>query len=186
MLVADEPVPPELLAQLLELPTATRRASCAPSSPRRTTTQGHGFLLVGSPAATASRPIPTSRPYVERFVLDGQSARLSAAALETLAIIAYKQPISRAQIAVDPRRRTSTACCARCSSAATSTEVGRDPGPGPGGAVRHDAVFLERLGLDSLADLPPLAEFVPERRRGRGARARRCGLRAADAPATAA
>ena len=103
---------------------------------------------------------PDLAPYVERFVLEGQRARLSAAALETLAIIAYKQPISRAQVAairgVDPDG------VVRTLQARGYIDRGR-PRSGPGQAVLWGTtpLFLERLGLDSLADLPPLADFVP-------------------------
>jgi segregation and condensation protein B len=97
---------------------------------------------------------------VERFVLEGQSARLSAAALETLAIVAYKQPISRAQVAairgvnVDGVMRT-------LQQRGYIDEVGRDRGPGQATLFGTTREFLERLGLDSLADLPPIAELFP-------------------------
>ena len=103
---------------------------------------------------------PDLAAYVERFVLEGQSARLSAAALETLAIVAYKQPISRAQVApirgvnVDGVMRT-------LEQRGYIAEVARDPGPGQAVLFGTTPLFLERLGLDSLDDLPPLAEFVP-------------------------
>jgi segregation and condensation protein B len=97
---------------------------------------------------------------VERFVLEGQSARLSAAALETLAIVAYKQPISRAQVAairgVDP-----DAVLRTLQSRGYVDQVGRDPGPGQAVLWGTTPQFLERLGLDSVADLPPIADFVP-------------------------
>jgi hypothetical protein len=99
-------------------------------------------------------------PYVERFVLEGQTARLSAAALETLAIVAYKQPISRAQIAairgvsVDGVIRT-------LEQRGYITEIARDPGPGNPSLFGTTHVFLEKLGLDTIDDLPPIAAFVP-------------------------
>ncbi|HWC66950.1 MAG TPA: SMC-Scp complex subunit ScpB, partial [Acidimicrobiales bacterium] len=89
-----------------------------------------------------------------------QRARLSGAALETLAIVAYKQPISRAQIAsirgVDPDGVLRT-----LQGRGYIDVAGRDPGPGQAVLYGTTRVFLERLGLDSLADLPPLAEFIP-------------------------
>ena len=121
---------------------------------------GHGFQLV---AGGRRLPLPDRvrpAPYVERFVLDGQRARLSAAALETLAIVAYKQPISRAQVAVDPRRRPRRRD-AHAAGRGYIDEVGRDTGPGQAMLFGTTATFLEKLGLDSLADLPPIAEFVP-------------------------
>ncbi|HTX00328.1 MAG TPA: SMC-Scp complex subunit ScpB, partial [Acidimicrobiales bacterium] len=101
------------------------------------------------------------RNYVERFILDDQPSRLSPAALETLAIVAYKQPISRSQVAairgvnVDGVMRV---LCQRGYVAA----VGRDDGPGQAVLFGTTSLFLERLGLDGLAELPPLEEFVPD------------------------
>jgi segregation and condensation protein B len=90
----------------------------------------------------------------------GQPASLSAAALETLAIVAYKQPVSRAQVAsirgvdVDGVMRT-------LQQRRLIEEVGRDPGPGQAILYGTTPLFLEKLGLDALDDLPPLADFVP-------------------------
>jgi segregation and condensation protein B len=98
--------------------------------------------------------------YVERFVLEGQQARLSAAALETLAIVAYKQPVSRAQVAairgvnVDGVIRT-------LQQRGFIEEVARDPGPGQALLYGTTRLFLERLGLDGVDSLPPLGQFVP-------------------------
>src|SRR5437764_7634746 len=119
-----------------------------------------GFVLVRVEGGYRFQSHPDLAPYVERFVLEGQTARLSAAALETLAVIAYKQPVSRAQVAairgVDPEGVVRT-----LQSRGYITEVARDPGPGQAVLWGTTPLFLERLGLDSLADLPPLAEFVP-------------------------
>jgi segregation and condensation protein B len=158
-LVATEPVPPDLLAQLLELPVASVEQLC-----RRLAAvydeAGHGFQLVRVAGGYRYQTQPDLAPYVERFVLEGQSARLSAAALETLAIVAYKQPISRAQIAairgVDP-----DAVLRTLQARGYVDQIGRDPGPGQALLWGTTPQFLERLGLDSLAELPPLAEFIP-------------------------
>ena len=161
VMVADEPVAPDLLAQLLELPTARVERAVRGAGRRPTTRPSHGFELVKVAGGYRYQTHPDLAPYVERFVLDGQPARLSAAALETLAIVAYKQPVSRAQIAairgVDPDGVLRT-----LQARGYVDEVARDPGPGLRrilyGTTR---LFLEKLGLDSLADLPPIAEFVP-------------------------
>ena len=105
-MVADEPVPPELLAQLLEQPPAVGRASCArelADGLRR----GRPRLRAGarSPAATASRATPTWPRTSSASCSTASGPGCRRAALETLAIVAYKQPISRAQVAVDPRRQ---------------------------------------------------------------------------------
>jgi segregation and condensation protein B len=159
VMVAPEPVEPQLLAQLLELPVATVTALCQRLAAAYDAS-GHGFQLVRVAGGYRFQSHPDLAPYVERFVLEGQSARLSAAALETLAVIAYKQPVSRAQVAairgVDPEGVVRT-----LQSRGYITEVARDPGPGQAVLWGTTPLFLERLGLDSLADLPPLAAFVP-------------------------
>jgi segregation and condensation protein B len=100
-------------------------------------------------------------PYVERFILDGQRARLSGAALETLAIVAYKQPISRSQIAsirgVDPDGVLRT-----LQSRGYIDQVGRDPGPGQAVMWGTTPAFLEKLGINSINDLPSIVDFVPD------------------------
>ncbi|MGH9296679.1 MAG: SMC-Scp complex subunit ScpB, partial [Acidimicrobiales bacterium] len=98
--------------------------------------------------------------YVERFVLDGTSQKLSPAALETLAVVAYKQPVSRGQISAI--RGVNADGVLRLLTARGYVEaVGRDVGPGQPLLFGTTRTFLERLGLDSLAELPPLEEFVP-------------------------
>ena len=94
-------------------------------------------------------------------MLDGQHARLSAAALETLAIVAYKQPVSRAQVGAI-RGVNADAVVRSLQQRGLIHEVGRDPGPGQAILYGTTPLFLEKLGLDSLAGLPPLADFVPE------------------------
>jgi segregation and condensation protein B len=159
VLVATEPVPPDLLAQLLELPAVTVEELCRRLA-EAYDEAGHGFQLVRVAGGYRYQSHPDLAPYVERFVLEGQSARLSAAALETLAIVAYKQPISRAQIAsirgVDP-----DAVLRTLQSRGYVDQVGRDPGPGQAVLWGTTGQFLERLGLDSVAELPPIADFVP-------------------------
>ncbi len=159
LLVAVEPVPADMLAQLLELPASVVRLLCSELAASYTEA-GHGFELVKVAGGYRYQTHPDLSPYVERFLLDGQRARMSGAALETLAIVAYKQPISRAQVAsirgVDPDGVLRT-----LQARGYITEVGRDPGPGQAVLFGTTASFLEKLGLDSLADLPPLAEFVP-------------------------
>ena len=160
LLVAMEPVAPALLAQLLEISQATVEALCE----RLATTYeaaGHGFQLVKVAGGFRFQSHPDLAPYVERFVLDGQQARVSSAALETLAIIAYKQPLSRSQIAsirgVDPEAVMRT-----LQARGYITEVQRDDGPGQAVLFGTTPLFLERLGIASLEDLPSIADFVPD------------------------
>jgi len=99
-------------------------------------------------------------PLVERFVLDGQQARLTQASLETLAVVAYRQPITRGRVAavrgvnVDGVIRT-------LLTRGLISEAGTD---GESGAHLYVTTpyFLERMGLSSLDELPPLAEHLPD------------------------
>ena len=135
VMVADQPIATKLLAELLEVPAAEVDAACQELAAGYEV-DGRGFILAKVAGGWRYQSHPELAEYVERFVLEGQSARLSAAALETLAIVAYKQPLSRAQVAairgvnVDGVMRT-------LEQRGYIDEVGRDPGPGPGGAVRH-------------------------------------------------
>ena len=159
VMVAVEPVAPDLLAQLLEQPTAVIERLCAELSAAYDEA-GHGFQMVKVAGGYRYQSHADLAPYVERFLLDGQRARMSGAALETLAIVAYKQPLSRAQIAsirgVDPDGVLRT-----LQARGYITEVARDSGAGQAILYGTTQVFLEKLGLNSLADLPPIAEFVP-------------------------
>jgi segregation and condensation protein B len=122
--------------------------------------QRRGFELVRVAGGYRFQTHPDLTPYVERFLLNDQRARLSGAALETLAIVAYKQPISRAQVAsirgVDPDGVLRT-----LQGRGYIDAVGRDPGPGQAVLYGTTPAFLEKLGLDSVDDLPPNADFIP-------------------------
>lgn len=160
LLVASEPVPTDLLAQILEQPAAVVDQLCA-SLASAYDEAGHGFELVRIAGGYRYQSRGDLAPYVERFILDGQRARLSGAALETLAIVAYKQPISRSQIAsirgVDPDGVLRT-----LQSRGYIDQVGRDPGPGQAVMWGTTPAFLEKLGINSVNDLPPIVEFVPD------------------------
>lgn len=159
LMVAELPVEANLLAQLLELPVARVDSLCAEMAARYED-EGRGFTLVAVAGGWRFQSHPDQHAYVERFVLEGQTSRLSGAALETMAIVAYKQPVSRAQVAairgvnVDGVMRT-------LQQRGFITEVGKDPGPGQAVLFGTTQLFLERLGINALADLPALAEFVP-------------------------
>jgi len=159
VMVADTPVPSELLAQLTgQTPQGVEELLNQLSDDY--SRDGRGFQLVKVAGGWRYQSHPDQAPYVEQFVLEGQSAKLSAAALETLAIIAYKQPISRAQIAsirgvgVDSVVRT-------LEQRGYIGEVARDPGPGQAVMFGTTPEFLMKMGLDSLSQLPSIADFVP-------------------------
>ena len=148
-----------MLAQLSNGPSPASR-SCAARLAEAYAEAGHGFELARVAGGYRYQSHADLAPFVERYVLDGQRSRLSAAALETLAIVAYKQPISRAQVAairgVDPDGVLRT-----LAGRGYITELHRDTGPGQAVLWGTTPAFLEKLGIDSVHDLPPLAGFVP-------------------------
>ena len=160
VMVAEEPVEPQLLAQLVELPVVQVEQICETLGAQYAA-ERRGFELVRVAGGYQYRSHPDQAAYIERFVLHGRSARLSAAALETLAIVAYKQPVSRAQIAairgvnVDGVVRT-------LERRGYITEIARDPGPGQAVLYGTTKLFLSKLGIDTTDDLPPLAGFIPD------------------------
>ncbi len=160
VLAATEPVHSTVLAQLLELPVETIDELCDELAAEYEA-QGRGFQLARVAGGYRFQTHPDAFEFVERFVLDGQTARLSGPALETLAIIAYKQPVSRMQLSairgvnVDATLKTLVA-------RGYVEEIGHDHTPGNPVLFGTTRVFLERLGLDSLDELPSLAEFIPD------------------------
>jgi segregation and condensation protein B len=159
LMVTEEPIEPHLLAQLLEIAPSRVEELCAELASQYDA-EDRGFVLVRVAGGYRFQSHPDLAAYVERFVIEGHTSRLSAAALETLAIVAYKQPVSRAQVSsirgvnVDGVMRT-------LQQRGYIDEVARDPGPGQAVLYGTTRSFLEKLGLDSLAGLPPLGDFVP-------------------------
>ncbi len=159
LMVVDEPVTTVSLASALEQPVADVEAALADLE-EGYTAQHRGFTLrqVGGGWRMYSRH--EYAPVVERFVLDGQQARLTQASLETLAVIAYRQPVSRQRVAavrgvnVDGVIRT-------LLSRGLIEELGHDP-ESTATLYGTTSYFLERLGLQSLDDLPALAPYLPE------------------------
>jgi segregation and condensation protein B len=159
LMVAAEPVAPHLLVELLELPIERVEAICDELAAGYAR-EDRGFVLARVAGGYRFQSHPDLERYVERFMLEGQSSRLSAAALETLAIVAYKQPVSRAQMAAI--RGVNVDGVVRALTQRGYIEaVARDPGPGQAVLYGTTSLFLERLGLDSLEQLPPLGDFVP-------------------------
>lgn len=159
VMVSDQPVEPHLLAQLLEMPPARIEDLCSQLAAEYER-DDRGFQLVRVAGGYRFQSHADLAPYVERFLLEGQSARMSAAALETLAIVAYKQPVSRAQVA-SIRGVNADAVMRTLQVRGLIREVARDPGPGQAVLYGTTTLLLERLGLDRIEQLPPLAEFVP-------------------------
>jgi len=159
LMVAIDPVSPGILAQLFELPVGEIERICD-SMVDQYEQEESGFLLVRIGGGYRFQSNPEQARWVERFVLEGQSRRLTAAAMETLAIVAYKQPISRAQVSAI-RGVDVEGVMRNLQQRGLIDEVSRDVGPGNAVLYGTTQEFLERMGINSATDLPPLGEFVP-------------------------
>lgn len=159
LMVVDEPVEETLLASALELPVADVTAVLEDLA-RDYARSERGFMLRRLGGRWRIYTRPEYAPVVEKFLMGGQQARLTQASLETLAVIAYRQPISRARVSavrgvnVDGVVRTLV-------SRGLIEEVVIDGDPGVAALYGTTDLFLQRMGLDSLDDLPPLAPYLP-------------------------
>jgi segregation and condensation protein B len=160
LFVSDEPVTTSELAQLLELPAAEIERLTAELS-KDYQQRGAGLVLREVAGGWRLATHPSAAPFLDRFVDENRRARLTQAALETMAIIAYRQPISRAQLA-EIRGVSADSVVRTLIARGLVEEVGRDPGPGLAVLYGTTAEFLERLGLKSLAELPALPQFMPD------------------------
>lgn len=159
LLVTDEPVPTRTLAQVAETGAAEVEQTLAELA-QAYRDHDRGFEL--RPVAGGWRLFTRvdCAGYVERFLLDGQSARLTQAALETLAVIAYRQPVTKSRISavrgvnVDGVVRT-------LQARGLVSDAGQDH-DSAGTLYRTTPLLLERLGLRSMDELPPLAPLLPE------------------------
>ncbi|WP_066588273.1 SMC-Scp complex subunit ScpB [Cellulomonas timonensis] len=163
LMVADEPIPAVRLASVLALPTDRVEGLLEALAAEYRGEHGgrmRGFELRHAGAGWRIYSASAFAEVVGRFVLEGQTSRLTQAALETLAVIAYRQPVTRGQVSgvrgvnVDGVVRTLT-------SRGLVAEAGSDPSTG---AVLYETTgyFLERMGLASLDELPPLAPYLPD------------------------
>jgi segregation and condensation protein B len=159
LMCAAEPVPPHLLAELIELPVEQVESACTELADQYRA-EGRGFVLVRVAGGYRYQSHPDLGPFVERFALEGVSSRLSSAALETLAIVAYKQPVSRAQVAA-LRGVNVDGVVRLLAQRGLIAEVGHAPGPGQPVLYGTTPAFLENLGLDSLTQLPPVGDLLP-------------------------
>jgi segregation and condensation protein B len=159
LLVAVEPVPVQLLAELVEEPVERVDAACDELATSYLA-GGHGFVLVRVAGGLRYQTHPDLAPYVERFANRDVSHRLSTAALETMAIVAYRQPVSRAQISA--LRGVNVDGVVRLLEQRGYIEaVGRAEGPGQPVLYGTTDLFLERLGLERIEHLPPVEDFLP-------------------------
>src|ERR1700722_5200525 len=152
LLVAVEPIAPQLLAELVEV-VLTELAQSYEREQR-------GFVLARIAGGARLQTHPDMAPYVERFANREVSHRLSTAPLETLPIVAYRQPVSRGQISA--LRGVNVDGVSRLLEQRGYIEVvGHADGPGQPALFGTTDLFLERLGLDSLEQLPAVEDFLP-------------------------
>jgi segregation and condensation protein B len=159
LFVSDEPIPTTILAQVTEEPMERIDAELRDLA-ADLERSGRGVALREVAGGWRMFGHPDAAAYVERFVVSVQQPRLTQAALETLAIVAYKQPVTRQQVAAI-RGVDSDGVVGTLEQRGLVAEVGRDPGPGQAVFYGTTPQFLERLGLVSLEDLPPIAELLP-------------------------
>jgi segregation and condensation protein B len=159
LMIADQPLDDTTLASAVGAPVGDVRAALAELA-QEYADQGRGFELRNVAGGWRYYTREEFAPVVEAFVLDGQQARLTQAALETLAVVAYKQPVSRARVSairgvnVDGVMRTLV-------TRGLVEEAGHDEET-TATLYRTSSFFLERIGVSSLEDLPELAPFLPE------------------------
>ncbi len=159
LMVADQPLDRVTLASAVGHPVSAVEDALAQLAGEYDE-QGRGFELRNVAGGWRYYTREEFAPVVERFVLEGQQARLTQAALETLAVVAYKQPVSRARVSairgvnVDGVMRTLV-------SRGLVEEAGQDTSTGAH-LYRTSAYFLERIGVTSLEELPELAPYLPD------------------------
>lgn len=159
LFVAEELVPIEELAEVLEVSLEEVRGALEGLG-QALEERASGLVLREAGGGWRLYARPETRPYLERFATTATAARLTPAALETLAVVAYRQPVSRAQVS-EIRGVDSDSALRTMERRGLIAEVSRAPGPGNPVLYGTTTQFLERLGLRSLDELPPLADHVP-------------------------
>jgi segregation and condensation protein B len=159
LFVAEDPIPVSEMAEVLERPQAEVGDELAAYG-ADLEASGRGLVLREVGDGWRLFTHPDARPYLERFAATDRVTRLSTAALETLAVVAYKQAVPRGQVAeirgVDSERALRT-----LERRGLIVEIGTAPGPGQALLYGTTPLFLEKLGVRGLDELPPLADHVP-------------------------
>lgn len=159
LFVADEPLPVQDLAALLEEPASAIEEELLKMAADYEASE-RGIVLRNVAGGWRFSTDPSAAEFLERFVVENRYPRLTQAALETLAIVAYRQPVSRAQIA-EIRGVSAESVIRTLVARGLIEEVGRDSGPGNAILYGTTTAFLERMGLKGLAELPSLPEYMP-------------------------
>ena len=159
LFVAETPLSETDIAEVLEIPR-DEVGTALLDLEQELQDRGGGLVLRQIGGGWRLYTTPETKPYLERFAASEKATRLSGAALETLAVVAYKQPVSRGQVAeirgVDSERALRT-----LQRHGLVSEIGHAPGPGQALLYGTTDLMLEKLGINSVGDLPPLADHVP-------------------------
>jgi segregation and condensation protein B len=158
LFVSDEPLSSGLIGQTLGVDRAAADAMCERLA-QDLDARGSGVVLRSIAGGWRLYTHPETGSVVERFILSSRQARLTRASLETLAIVAYKQPVTRHQVS-SIRGVNSDGVLRALTDRGLIEEAGRDEGPGRPLLYATTPGFLERLGLPSLAALPSLAPLL--------------------------
>jgi segregation and condensation protein B len=159
LFVTEQPVPAQELAEVLELPAA-RVAELLSELGQQLKSRESGLVLKSLAGGWRLYSHPDAYPYLERFSSSATARKLSPAAMETLAVVAYRQPVSRGQIS-ETRGVDSDSALRTLERLGLVEEKERLNILGNPAVYRTTELFLEKLGLNDLAELPPLADHVP-------------------------
>jgi segregation and condensation protein B len=159
LFVTESPVPTRELAEVLEIP-AKKVEELLEELDGSLRQRDAGLVLRSSAGGWRLYSHPDAYPYLERFSSSATARKLSSAAMETLAVVAYRQPVSRGQIA-EIRGVDSDSAVRTLERFGFIEEKERLDIPGNPAVYRTSDLFLERMGLNDISELPPLADHVP-------------------------
>ena len=159
LFVTEAPVPAGELAEILEMPVVEVEALISEMG-REMEERGSGLVVRSTAGGWRLYSHPDTYPYLERFTSTATARRLSPAAIETLSVIAYRQPVARSQIS-EIRGVDSDSAVRTLERLGFIEEVERLDLPGNPAVYGTTTLFLEKLGMQSVSDLPPLADHVP-------------------------
>ena len=160
LMAASAPVSLEEIATICDVTTEVAETAINEVAHEYIDTQ-RGFRIAATATGFRFITAPECFDTVSRFITEPLHTRLSPPAMETLAVVAYKQPVSRGQIA-SIRGVNVDSVINTLQSRGYIQEIARDSGPGQAILFGTTPEFLERLGLTSINELPPLGDFVPD------------------------
>jgi segregation and condensation protein B len=159
LFVTEHPVPLGELAEILEM-QSDQVESLLREMEEEMVARNSGLVLRSVAGGWRLYSHPDAYPYLERFSSSATARRMSPAAMETLAVVAYRQPVARSQIS-EIRGVDSDSASRTLERLGLIEEVERLDLPGNPAVYGTTPLFLEKLGLNALAELPPLADHVP-------------------------